>query len=198
MSILTDSPPDAVEISGRLCAIRTDFRIGIGFETMIQNRDTSDEEKVVRALQLYYPAVPADVPEAVEALLWFYRCGDTSSPEDKAGRESPPKAYDFDQDAALIYAAFLQYYGLDLSAERIHWWRFRALFAGLPDDCKMRQVMHYRTANLAGADKATKKRYKALRKFYAIKTAAGRISLQQRDAVMREYVAKRLDGGDGN
>ena len=59
----------------------------------------------------------------------FYRRSE-ESPEAGAGTAQEP-AYSFSEDADVIAAAFQRVYGIDLSAARIHWWRFCALLNGL-------------------------------------------------------------------
>ena len=62
---------------------------------------------------------------------------------------SPP-AFDYQCDAGYIVAAFQQAYGIDLTRERVHWFRFRALFAALPEETLMAKIMSWRTMDLVG------------------------------------------------
>ena len=81
-----------------------------------------------------------------EALLWFYRCGAEAEEGQACGGGGGPvkKAYCFEQDADLIFAAFWGQYNLDLSLESgLHWWKFRALFMGLPAECELKKIMGY-------------------------------------------------------
>ena len=50
---------------------------------------------------------------------------------------------DYDTDADLIYAAFMEVYGIDLTEERLHWHKFRALMDGL-HGTKLNEVIGYR------------------------------------------------------
>ena len=56
------------------------------------------------------------------------------------------KSMDFIQDGPLIYAAFMQAYGIDLQKERgrLHWWQFSALLQGLPANTRLVEVMQIR------------------------------------------------------
>ena len=56
------------------------------------------------------------------------------------------KSMDFIQDGPLIYAAFMQTYGIDLQKERgrLHWWQFSALLQGLPANTRLVEVMQIR------------------------------------------------------
>ena len=75
MNILIDLVPESVEIDTTEYKIRTDFRVSILFEMMMQDEELSNEEKLLKALELYYPIIPDNVEEAIEKIKWFYRCG---------------------------------------------------------------------------------------------------------------------------
>lgn len=204
MNLLIDPLPKEVYINGHAWAINYEFYIGILFELLMQNEALSDEEKVRQALTLYFPVIPSDPKKAMDAMLWFYRCGKDDHARESAGKGSPgPKAYCFDQDAELIYAAFYAQYHIDLSAsDSLHWWKFRALFAGLSSECEIKKVMGYRIADLKGMSKAQKKLYEKMRKIYAIKnqrSAEGVLSLVDRNQRMKNYVARRFsEVGENN
>ena len=63
--------------------------------------------------------------------------------------DDTPRSIDYTQDAALIYAAFMQAYHIDLRAEReLHWWKFQALLSGLPSDTRLMEIINIRTRPL--------------------------------------------------
>lgn len=70
-------------------------------------------------------------------------------------KSNGPKTFDFNQDAAYIYTAFQQCYGLDLFKEgkRLHWWKFIQLFGCLSDDTMMRQIISIRARPIPKATK---------------------------------------------
>lgn len=140
-----------VRVKGKRYEIRTDFRISVLFEMMIQDGTLDPVEKVRRGLELYYPVIPPDLAEAVDMALWFYRCGrgETTQQKRMAERRGKKQIYSFEHDAGLIYAAFLQAYGLDLQdMGYMHWWRFRSLFSSLPKDCEFVRAMEYRSIDI--------------------------------------------------
>lgn len=201
MNILTEELPVCVEVGGRRCPIHTAFHAWVRFELAMQDADLSDTDKVRTALELCYPTVPADLGAALDALLWFYRCGEDSPKEGKgSGGAHHRKAYCFEQDADYIYAAFLSCYGIDLTDSDMHWWKFRALFRALPQECELVKIMGYRTADLKGMPKAQKKFYEKMRKLYALtnsRSVESAMSLAERDRQMQEYVARRFrEAGD--
>ena len=197
MNLLIDPLPTSVKIGGQDWPINSEFYVGILFELIMQDSTLTDTEKVEQALSLYYPQVPPDIQGAMDAILWFYRCGaEAQKPENSGGGGHPRKPYCFEQDDALIFAAFYEQYHIDLSeAEGLHWWKFRALFVGLSADCELKKIMGYRTADLKGLGKTQKKLYEKMRKVYALKnqrSVESTVSLTARNQRMKDYVARRF------
>lgn len=167
MNLLIDKLPETVEIDGLKYPIHTDFRISILFEQLLADTELTEPEKLMQALQLYYPLLPADIPTAIDQMLWFYRCGK----EQKAAEDEKPSAavFDYDVDDQYIYAAYLDQYGIDLQDVKLHWWKFKALFAGLKEDNKLCKIMSYRAMDIPGdMPKAQKEFYKKMKKLYEI------------------------------
>ena len=51
----------------------------------------------------------------------------------------------------------------------MHWWKFKAMFNGLKSDNKIVEIMGYRAIDLSKIkDKEEKKRYKELKRIYAL------------------------------
>lgn len=204
MNILTDSLPEAVEIGGEVWPINSDFYIGVRFELLVQDRTLTDEERLGQALSLYYPQLPPDLPAALSGLLWFYSCGrdrggEPAAPDKVAGstpKKAVKRAYCFEQDADLIFAAFWEAYGIDLTAVGgLHWWKFRALFKALPSECEFCKVMGYRTADTKGMNKKQKELYSRMKKLYALKNevdVAAAMTLAERNKQMKNYVNRRF------
>lgn len=174
MNILIDVLPEYVEIDGIEYKINTDFRIGIMFELLIQDNTLTDMEKVEIALNLYYPEIPHDPIQALEKILWFYRCGkeyDAESPQEGTeGTTQQQAIYSFEHDAEYIYAAFLDQYGIDLQdIEHLHWWKFKALFKGLKEDNLIVKIMGYRAIQIDDSmTDAEKKFYRKMKRIYAL------------------------------
>ncbi len=175
MNILIDLLPDHVEIDGKKYSINTDFRISILFELLMQDRTILDSEKIYMALDLYYPQIPHNLEQAVDKMLWFYRCG--KDDEDDSVRNGSPTGsgkasmiYSFEHDAEYIYSAFLDQYGIDLQdIEHLHWWKFRALFKGLKDDNLICKIMGYRSIEITNdMSDSEKKYYRKMKQIYAL------------------------------
>ena len=76
-------------------------------------------------------------------------------PPNKKKTDDEPKTMDFEQDAPLIYAGFLQAYGIDLYKERnkMDWRIFIALVRGLPDNTEFSRVIKLRCTKVPKMDK---------------------------------------------
>ena len=194
MNILIDRLPSVVAVGGYRYQLETDYRAAVAFELLVD----SGVEDLAELLRPFYPqGIPANVEGAVEAALWFYRCGEEiPEKEDKAKKGT--RSYSFEVDADTIFADFWHYYNVDLSNEALHWWTFRALLAGLPDDSGYKQRVYYRTCDLKGLPKAEQARIKRIRNMISINTEKrGKMTLEERNALMLEYVAKRTEETKG-
>ena len=72
------------------------------------------------------------------------------------------------KDDALIYAAFLQQYGIDLADSELHWHKFRALLDGLTEDTQLVKVMRYRSVKLGDVSTEERKFYRDMQDFYSL------------------------------
>lgn len=188
MNILIDRLPECVIANGRRFSIETDYRAAVAFELLVDGGETD----IYKLIAPFYPqGLPADIEGAVTAVLWHYGCGE-EKPEGE-GKSDKAKPYSFDFDADVIFSDFWRHYNIDLSSEALHWWAFRALLAGLPEESGYKQRIYYRTCNLKGLPKAEQERIKRIRNIIAInkKTGNKKLSLDERNALMLEYVAKR-------
>lgn len=95
---------------------------------------------------------PSDLQEKYSWLIEFYRAGEQAAEptaNTAASRPDTGPAFDYRCDAPYIVAAFQQAYGIDLTTAKLHWFRFRALFAALPEDTLMAKIMSWRTMDLS-------------------------------------------------
>ncbi|WP_394136855.1 Gp15 family bacteriophage protein [Cytobacillus oceanisediminis] len=95
--------------------------------------------------------------------------------------------FDFDQDAAFIYASFLQDYKMDLfeMQGKLHWEKFLALLEGLSDDTKFKEVVSIRGQKIPAPTKYNqeeRKRLIELKRIYRLKNE--KPSLEEADAAL--------------
>lgn len=189
MNILTDRLPEYVEIDGGYFPINTDFRAGVEFELLVEK----GEENVFKLLAPFFlDGLPdCDLAEVFEAAFTFYLCGE-KIPEKKENQKKEKQAYSFGIDSQTIFADFWRFYGVDLSTEELHWWAFRSLLMGLPDDSGYKQRVYYRTCDLSGLPKKEQARINRIRKLIAIEhEGKQKMTLAERNAQMLEYAARR-------
>ena len=118
-----DSLPDSVCEDGTEYAINTDFRIILRIFRMLGDPEVIDADKTWLLRCMFFPGrAPSQVKKHFE---WFVSCGREKR---EAGGD---RDFDYEQDAAEIYSAFRQVYGIDLIDEQLHWWRFFMLLEGL-------------------------------------------------------------------
>lgn len=104
--------------------INSDYRAVLRVFRMIGDPEIAEADKPWLLRILFYPD---KVPEkAEESFGRFVRMG--REPEPGTGE----KDFDYEQDAPEIWAAFMQTYGIDLTAvEYLHFWQFQMLLNGL-------------------------------------------------------------------
>lgn len=185
------------QISGREYEIASDFRDIVELEGILSAEELTDAEKGEQALRLFYGCIPEDVETAVEKLCWFMQCGETNRPKRKRRRSAEGMAqqkacYSFIHDAGLIYAAFMQQYGIDLAdIDYLHWWKFKALFESLSKDTLLKEVMHCRVVEPnSNMSQSQKDYYNGMKQQYALPRPGG--IERQMDALEAALL------GDGN
>ncbi len=193
MNILLDKLPEHVEINDKMVAINSDFRTSIRFELLIQDETILSDQKVAKALKLYYPVIPNDIKSAIEQMLWFYRCGKKEKKLEMGVGGGQP-AYSFSIDDSYFYAAFLDQYGIDLNtAEDLHWWKFKALFDGLKPDNRIVEIMGYRTMYLSKDMSGEQRRfYQEMKRIYGLGTIGYAEDVSTYERRMKKYVDYRF------
>ena len=132
------SLPNTVTVNGRDYSIYTDYRLWMRFEISIQ--ESADRGEI----PIGYLFVN-DKPRYcnIRDLLAFSR-PERVLPKAVRGTSSNAILFDFRIDSDLIYAAFMQQYGIDLiDIDNLHWHKFLALFYGLKNT-KLDEIMGYR------------------------------------------------------
>ena len=129
MNLLTDNLPE--EIDG--IPIDTDYRNMIKLDQLILDENISSSDKFLLALNLLYQEPVPDLQKAWDGLLWYYSMGNEPEKLENRPAKKSKSVFDFEQDANLIYAAFLEVYHIDLQQTPLHWWTFMALLSALPD-----------------------------------------------------------------
>lgn len=158
MNILIDSLPREVSIGGLTIPINSDFRTGILFSLLMEDREVPDYEKFFMAIELFFESIPKNLSfkDVIDTILWFYRCGksinkdindENEERESEDNQSNSIMSYEFDSD--YIYSAFLTQYGIDLQdIDYMHWWKFKALLQGLNEDHLISKIIGYRAMKI--------------------------------------------------
>lgn len=185
LTLLNHTLPDTVEVGGRRFCVRTDFRYWVQLEMLLFDEGGSFWEKLPELLKLCYVSLPDSLNMAVEGMVSFY----AGPQRGKSGsmRSVARPCYSFWQDEELIYAAFYQQYGIDLSRAELHWWQFKALLLGLSEDTRLFKVIQYRCRDISQMTNNEEKRfYKRMKALYRL---CDHRSEEEKDAETAEALA---------
>lgn len=163
--------------------LRTDYRIGIQITLVLEDLDLEDDERMLKALELLYGyGIPDDIMLAINGLKWFMSCGkscsgDSSEYLDIADIDDEVEdsvssngkiAYDFEIDSDLIYASMFTQYGVEIDKEKMHWFKFVAMFRCLKDT-ELNDLMYYRTVDISKLPKQQQVEMRKLQDKYRIR-----------------------------
>ena len=136
--------------------INVDFRKIISFEKKIQDKSLDDAEKMAYCIRNFYPDFfylknyisllnnKELYEEACDKLIWFYKCGREDYHKKAGSSKLGNQIFDYDYDDEYIYGAFLEQYGIDLTQDIVHWWKFKALLKSLKEDAEFVKIKSYR------------------------------------------------------
>ena len=177
MNLLVHALPETVTINHTEYPVRSDHKTCLRIMLAFEDSTLTNQEKQIILLGSLYPDVPDDARAASQQAIWFLNGGQAHDEEDDG-----PRLFSFAHDANLIYAAFKQTHGVDLSRDTLHWWQFLALFMDLGQDTTFCQLVALRKRVKTG--KATKEEKTAAREMgslFDVPEIDNR-SLEQRDA----------------
>lgn len=194
MNILLDYLPTSFSIDGKKYEFNYDFRTSILFCLLMQDTELTEEEKILQGLQLYYPVIPPNIEEAYKKILFFYSRGKDIEDNKKVRqgkrifKRNSNRAFDFEEDADLIFSAFMTQYSINLNRDNLHWWEFMSLFNSLKDDNEIVKIMNYRTIDINTIeDKKERKTYKQLQDYYSLENTMTMEEKQLLEQKLKEW-----------
>lgn len=200
MNILTEDFPTELEVQGRTCKIRYDYRTAL-YCNRIMEQGKTDVGALLEILGRFYIGRKRFTDAHVEKMLWFFSCGREEEKKPfprKIAGINDKQPFDFEKDAELIYAGFQQQYGIDLQKTEMHWWRFLFLLESLGDGTRLSKVIEYRTRDTGAKHLSKEERafYKAMQQYYSLEKRSRHMDerlKQIEEALMRgESVAELL------
>lgn len=192
---------NTIDIDGIAVPVDPDFRIMCGYGTAVHRGDKTELCK--SAGLFYFAGLPEGVTSesAAKAMSRFYAKGlgsDIPEDEDESNKTVGvrPPVFDFSEDEGYFLAAFRSEYGIDLlTVKEMHWFEFGALFLGLPDECKIKQIIGIRSTETAGIKStAEKHRIFRLQKIFALKFNRKERykSVEERDNAAKSELAEKI------
>ena len=188
--LLLKELPSKVLIGGLEVSISTSFKTSINFENSIKDYDLEDEEQsrdfYLNALKLYYPILNEEFEtltdsdkmlfnhivdnrnEAINQLMWFYKCGKENVTEEETETKSKEHILDYDYDSRKIISAILDQYGIDLTETDVHWWKFKYMIEGLKEEHPISKIMSIRATDITTLPKEMREQYRKLKKICKI------------------------------
>lgn len=129
------------------------------FYKLLDDKEFSCEEIVETAFEMFFGSYPKNADFALVAFrdISDYISREPYGNDGDATPGNPVKYYSFTQDAGAIYASFYEQYGMDLVDQegKLHWDKFKALFAGLGPKTYFQRIVQIRmkdTSKLEGQE----------------------------------------------
>jgi hypothetical protein len=152
MMDLTALDDDTITYKGQLYHLDLDYRLVLEYFSLMRDKGLTVPEKLELALKMLVTDSTSQLSLLdQDALLQLIFSTYIYTDNDQRRSELMPskkQAFDFDQDAGLIYAAFLQQYQIDLKTDALTWQAFNAMLDGLNDDTFFRKVVNYRVMDI--------------------------------------------------
>ena len=173
---LCEGLPNAVTANGKTYRVDLDFRRVFMLMQAVRQKDILPGARVYRALRCVMRRPPCDDAKAAAVLIELQKMLFTGKTAAGGGQ----KLTDFEQDADLIRAAFWQAYGVNLWRDKLHWFEFSALLAGLPNGSRYVDILGIRARPMPEVTKYNAKEREALARAKA--ACALRVPENEREA----------------
>ena len=178
---LTEQLREKVIFCGRTYVIDISFDTVLEVQRLFREEELPDAAKIQQAIKMFVmnnrKALHMPV-KAMSELLGqiFDECINTKKRPDV--RQKGPPVLDFDYDGEYIYASFMLDYGMDLVdlQGRLPWKKFIALFQGLSEKTKIREVMRIRSMEIprfTGKNGKQIQEIQELKSYYALPVKGG-------------------------
>ena len=136
--------PEAVEVNGVRCPIRTDYRAILDILTALNDPELTDADRVSVTLGIFYSeTIPDDTAAALQACMSFIAGG-------KEGKkQTGPRLVDWEKDFQWIVSPINRMLGKDIRGMAMHWWTFLSLYYEI-GECTFSQIVRIRDAQARG------------------------------------------------
>lgn len=166
--------PEYAEINGKRYKINTDFRVAIKCNEVALDKNISDYERALAIIYILFGEEglnnEKDYKDLLRISISYLACGK------KVNNKKQEKLdMDYIQDMDYIEASFMSDYGIDLTNETMHWWKFSNLINGLSNSelgntCILNRIRNIRNMNPNEIkDQKERKKIIELQKEFALK-----------------------------
>lgn len=154
-----DPYPESVELDDKT------YQLDLAFDVVLLALDVAEDERLTRAQRIATQCAvllrdDKECPEDTETQQRLLQLIYALFPE---GDHSAERSIDFHQDAGKIRSGFFRI-GIDLTKERIHFFRFLELLSDLPDDTALMRTISIRTRPLPKPNKHNSEQIAELQK----------------------------------
>jgi len=152
------------------------YKLNLAFDVVLEvqnlfKEDLTDIEKINTALNILVinrrSLKKLTIQQKNELLTEIFKGFINIKPKRKP--KDNKKVVDFEEDGEYIYSSFFMDYGIDLIEQqgKLHWKKFLALFQGLSDQTKIKEIMSIRGRDIPEPTKYNQKEIQNLRELKA-------------------------------
>ena len=185
--------PEYVKIGDKKYKINTDFRVAIECNNIAQDDSIGDVERSLAIIYKLFGDEGLDNSQDWEKLLelgikYLTLNKDTSDVDNNTEIDM-----DFNEDMDYIEASFMSDYKIDLTTEKMHFWKFYTLLEGLSNSelgncCVLNRVRNLRTFDLSQIkDNKERERLAKAKEMVALKSTKKEVKLtKEQEESMRK------------
>ena len=146
--------PEYVKIGDKKYKINTDFRVAIECNNIAQDDSIGNTERRLAIIYKLFGDEGLDNTQDWEKLLELAIKYLTLNKDTSGVDNNTEIDMDFNEDMDYIEASFMSDYRIDLTTEKMHWWKFYNLLEGLSNSelgncCVLNRVRNLRTFDLS-------------------------------------------------
>ena len=185
--------PEYVKIGDKKYKINTDFRVAIECNNIAQDDSIGDAERSLAIIYKLFGDEGLDNSQDWDKLLelaikYLTLNKDTSDVDNNTEIDM-----DFNEDMDYIEASFMSDYKIDLTTEKMHFWKFYNLLEGLSNSelgncCVLNRVRNLRTFDLSQIkDSKERERLAKAKEMVALKSTKKEVKLtKEQEESMRK------------
>lgn len=153
--------------------VNTDFRQGLKYYRIVEDKGLSDDEKTGLIIRCFFgdsPVRGVELRSIIGFIAWYLSGGTEQEPEEEGGPSGKKKpVFSFNVDAGRLYAAFWECYGINLRKVDLHWWEFLELFWNISSKTRLMEVVDIRGREIPNkASPKEKARLRKAKRLYAL------------------------------